>query len=55
MLPSVPHLGYIVMGAFLLAYLALCIALSRKHFYDQVHQTDLKRRSMQKSLWKPET
>jgi hypothetical protein len=29
-------LGSLVMGAFLLAYLALCIAWSRKHFYNRL-------------------
>ena len=47
-------LGYIVMGAFLLAYLALCIALSRKRTRDELHQRDLTRRSKEKSLWKPD-
>ncbi len=47
-------LGYIVMGAFLLAYLALCIAWSRKHFYDLVQQTKEIRKSKHKSLWKPD-
>jgi hypothetical protein len=47
-------LGYIVMAAGILAYLALCIALSRKHTRDELHQTDLTRKSKQKSLWKPD-
>ena len=47
-------LGSLVMGAFLLAYLALCIAWSRKHFYDLVQETDRTRKSKDKSLWKPD-
>ena len=47
-------LGYIVMGAFLLAYLGMCYKFYQKRIIDQRKDLDERLRLKQNSLWKPD-